>query len=227
MSSKVTSIGLKGLEGYRVTVEVQPVMGINSIVIVGLPDASVQESKQRITAAFHSLGYFIHNQKMIVNLSPAEQKKNGPLYDLPIAIGILASLNEINIDIPETTGFIGSLSLDGTIHAVEGMLAAVLAARKAGLKKLYLPFDENLPVLDLPHLEIIFVSSLLDIIDHLSGKTVSKSFNPQQKAPSFKSPYPDFEQIIGHTNTKYAFEVAAARNTIYLCQVRLVEEKVC
>jgi magnesium chelatase family protein len=72
MSSKVTSIGLKGLEGYRVTVEVQAVTGMNSIVIVGLPDASVKESKQRITAAFQSMGYVIHHQKMIVNLSPAE-----------------------------------------------------------------------------------------------------------------------------------------------------------
>jgi magnesium chelatase family protein len=100
MSSKVTSIGLKGLEGYRVTVEVQAVTGMNSIVIVGLPDASVKESKQRITAAFQSMGYFIHHQKMIVNLSPAEQKKNGPLFDLPIAIGILSSLNEISVEIP-------------------------------------------------------------------------------------------------------------------------------
>jgi magnesium chelatase family protein len=211
MPSKVTSIGLKGLDGYRVTVEVQAVTGINSIVIVGLPDVSVKESKQRITAAFHALGYFIHTQKMIVNLSPAEQKKNGPLYDLPIAIGILARLNEIEkIEIPETTGFIGSLSLDGSIHAVEGMLAAVLAAKKIGLKKLYLPFDENLPELDLNDIEIIFITNLTEIIEHLSGKKVSTTFISQQKDPFFNQPYPDFEQIFGHTNAKYAFEVAAA-----------------
>jgi magnesium chelatase family protein len=210
MSSRVTSIGLKGLEGYRVTVEVQAVTGMNSIVIVGLPDASVKESKQRITAAFQTMGYVIHHQKMIVNLSPAEQKKNGPLFDLPIAIGILSNLNEINIKIPETTGFIGSLSLDGSIQAVEGMLAAVLASKQAGLKKLYLPFDENLPTLDFNDLEIIFVNSLQEVIDHLSGKAIPNSI-PSQKQESFLSyPYPDFDQIMGHTFAKYAFEVAAA-----------------
>jgi magnesium chelatase family protein len=193
MSSKVTSIGLKGLEGYRVKVEVQAVTGINSIVIVGLPDASVKESKQRITAAFHALGYLIHHQKIIVNLSPAEQKKNGPLFDLPIAIGILCNLNEINIEIPETTGFIGSLSLDGSIQAVEGMLATILAARRAGLKKLYLPFDENLPALDFKELEIIYVTSLLDVIDHLTGKAIPQSFPSNQTKSTFSNLYPDFD----------------------------------
>jgi magnesium chelatase family protein len=210
MSSKVTSIGLKGLEGYRVTVEVQAVTGVNSIVIVGLPDASVKESKQRITAAFHGLGYFVHHQKIIVNLSPAEQKKNGPLYDLPIAIGILLSLNEINSEIPETTGFIGSLSLDGSVQAVEGMLAAVLAAKKAGLKKLFMPFDECLPLVDFDDLEIVYVSSLLDIIQHLSGKIVPQSLAKGQEELPIIYPYPDFEQIIGHSYAKHALEVAAA-----------------
>lgn len=135
MSSKVTSIGLKGLEGYRVTVEVQTIPGTHSIMIVGLPDASVKESKQRITAAFHSLHYFLYHQKIIINLSPSEQKKNGPMFDLPMAIGILLSMKEITVNIPETTGFIGALSLDGSVHSVEGMLPAVLAAKKSGIKK--------------------------------------------------------------------------------------------
>jgi magnesium chelatase family protein len=209
LSSKVISIGLKGLEGYRVTVEVQAVTGINSIVIVGLPDASVKESKQRITAAFYALGYMIHHQKIIVNLSPAEQKKNGPLFDLPIAIGILCNLNEITIEIPETTGFMGSLSLDGSIQSVEGMLAAILTAKKVGLKRLYLPYDENLP-LDFDELEIIYVTSLQEVIDHLSGKAIPQSLTSHQTISSFSNPYPKFEQIIGHRYAKYALEVAAA-----------------
>lgn len=84
MSSKVTSIGLKGLQGYLITVEVQTIPGMHSIVIVGLPDASVKEAKQRMTAAFHSLHYFLYKKKIIINLSPAEQKKNGPMYDLSL-----------------------------------------------------------------------------------------------------------------------------------------------
>lgn len=116
MSLKVASIGLKGLEGYRVDVEVQVKNGFDSIVIVGLPDASVKESKERVTAALHTLGFPLVEKKVIINLSPAEQKKNGPLFDLAIAIGILMSGGFIQDPIPVDAGFIGALSLDGTFH---------------------------------------------------------------------------------------------------------------
>lgn len=170
MSSRVTSIGLKGLEGYRVTVEVQAVPGIHSIVIVGLPDASVREAKQRINAAFHSLDYFLYKQKFIINLSPAEQKKNGPLYDLPMAVGILSSMQESAVTIPETTGFIGALSLDGAVQPAEGMLPAVLAAKRLGIKKLYMPVDDQLPFFEIAGMDLIFVQHLKEVILHLAGK---------------------------------------------------------
>lgn len=91
MSAKVISIGLKGLEGYVVQVEVKVLDGVESIVIVGLPDASVKESKERVATAVHSIGFPLIDRKVMINLSPTEQKKNGPLFDLPIAIGILKS----------------------------------------------------------------------------------------------------------------------------------------
>lgn len=128
MSAKITSIGLKGLEGYLVSAEVQSMHGNESIVIVGLPDASVKEAKERITAALYTMGYRLVNQKVIINLSPSEQKKSGPLFDLPIALGILLSLKEINVRCSEQTAFLGALSLDGSVKAVEGMLPAILAA---------------------------------------------------------------------------------------------------
>ncbi|MBM4760908.1 magnesium chelatase domain-containing protein [Bacillus sp. B15-48] len=106
MTANLTSVGLKGLEGYRITVEVLTMNGASKIKIVGLPDASVNESKERITAAFGSLGYHIFHKKFIINLSPTEQKKNGPLFDLPIAIGMLKSMNVIAADISEDTGFL-------------------------------------------------------------------------------------------------------------------------
>jgi magnesium chelatase family protein len=97
MTSKVTSIGLKGLEGYKVSVEVRTMQGSESFVIVGLPDASVKESKERVTAALHGLGYTLVNQKVIINLSPAELKKTGPLYDLSMALAVLLSMKEITV----------------------------------------------------------------------------------------------------------------------------------
>lgn len=210
MWAKVTSIGLKGMEGYRVHVEVGSYVGNDSFKIVGLPDAAVKESKERIIAALRTLGYHLSGQKIIINLSPADQKKYGSMFDFPMAIAVLQSLHELEVIVPEDTGFLGSLSLDGSIQPVEGMLPAVLAAKKLGIHKLYMPFDEELPVLDLKPLEIIYVSSLQDAIGHLSGQWIPP-FNKKQDDERFTNTvYLDMQQIIGHTGAKHALEVAAA-----------------
>ncbi|GAA2717872.1 hypothetical protein GCM10009865_53060 [Aeromicrobium ponti] len=106
MTVKVSCIGLKGLEGYRVQAEVQISPGMNSMVIVGLPDASVKESKERVLSAIRSLNCGGANQKIVVNLSPSEQKKNGPFFDLAIAIGILKEMGHINGEIPSDSLFL-------------------------------------------------------------------------------------------------------------------------
>ncbi|MEH7013359.1 YifB family Mg chelatase-like AAA ATPase [Neobacillus niacini] len=210
MCAKVTSIGLKGMEGYRLNVEVKTFVGNDSIRIVGLPDAAVKESKERILAALRSLGYSVNGQKIIINLSPSEQKKSGPMFDLPMAIGVLLSLNELLISIPENTGFIGALSLDGAIVPVEGMLPAVLAARRLGIKRLYMPYDQKLPVLDFDELEIMYISKLKEVIENLEGK--GGSFFPPKidEIDLHNNNFIDFQQIIGHKGTKRALEVAAA-----------------
>lgn len=210
MCAKVTSIGLKGMEGYRLNVEVKTFVGHDCIRIVGLPDAAVKESKERISAALRTLGYTINGQKIIINLSPSEQKKSGPMYDLPMAIGVLLSMNELVISISENSGFIGALSLDGGIVPVEGMLPAILSAKRLGIKRLYIPYDEKQPVLDIDGLEIIYTSSLRELIENLEGRG-GPLFTPKTEEPhSHRSNYIDFQQIIGHTSTKRALEVAAA-----------------
>jgi magnesium chelatase family protein len=202
---------MKGMEGYKVTVEVEVVHGVNSIVIVGLPDTSVKESKQRISAVFHSLNCFLHQQKIIINLSPPEQKKNGSLFDLPIAIGILSCLREMNRKIPESTGFIGALSLDGEIQPAEGMLAAVLAAKTIGLKKLYLPFSEHLAGLEIDNLELIYVKDLRQVVEILEEKIAKPLFvEATAKKRVYTNIYPDFQNIIGHPFAKHALTIAAA-----------------
>jgi magnesium chelatase family protein len=209
MSIKVTSIGLKGMEGYRVNVEVKALSGVESIVIVGLPDASVKESKDRITAALHSMGISIADQKIIISLSPSEQKKNGPMFDLAMAICVMRNLGELKIKIPQDTGFIGALSLYGEVQPVEGMLPAVLAAKQLGLKRLYMPFDERLPPLEVEGLEIVYVSSLHEVIQHLSGQGILPFFAKKEEE-DVPTNYIDFRQIVGHAQAKYALEVAAA-----------------
>lgn len=211
MIAKVTTIGLKGIEGYRVQVEVQTTCGMAAFIIVGLPDASVRESKQRVSAALHSLENYLVDQKTIVNLSPSEQKKNGPLFDLPIAIGILKSMNVIDTQIDSNTGFIGALSLDGTVLAVEGMLPAVLAAKRIGLTTLYMPYSENLPVLEIEGLDIIYISSIQQVIQNLCGKPIKMV--RVNRIPSMQKIYhhdKDFSSIIGHQEAKRALEIAAA-----------------
>ncbi|MBH9967919.1 YifB family Mg chelatase-like AAA ATPase [[Bacillus] enclensis] len=210
MTNKVTSVGLKGLEGYKVSVEVRVRQGTESFVIVGLPDASVKESKERVAAALHGMGYTLANQKVIINLSPSELKKTGPLYDLSMAIGVLLSMEELSVRCPESTAFLGALSLDGGVRAVEGMLPSVLAAKKLGISKVYMPFDPELPVLELDGIEIIYISNLEEVIQHLSGQNILPFHPLPLKAKEEVTTLINFNQIIGHSYAKRALEVAAA-----------------
>ncbi|OIJ14269.1 magnesium chelatase [Anaerobacillus alkalilacustris] len=211
MSAKVNSIGLKGLEGYRVQVEVEVMEGVESVIIVGLPDASVKESRERVSAALHNMGHSIVDKKIVVNLSPAEQKKNGPLFDLAIALGVLIGGEFVSEKPPKDAAFIGALSLDGSIVPVQGMLPCVLAAKQLGMKKLYLPFEPYFPQIAIEDLELVYVSSVHEVLEHLSGKPVLP-FHSVEKVSESKAIVldRDFKQIIGHECAKRALEIAAA-----------------
>jgi len=205
------SIGLKGVEGYHVQVEVQILDGIETFLIVGLPDASVKESKERVTSALYSFGQELIDQKIVVNLLPSEQKKNGPIFDLPIAIGILKSKGVIQSQISASTCFIGALSLDGTIHPFDGLLAAALAAKKLGFSLLYMPYDANLPEMRMDGIEIVYVSSLHEVVKHLSGQSILHLRSPEKDVGNSERSFDrDFSDIIGHSFAKRSFEVASA-----------------
>jgi magnesium chelatase family protein len=210
MSAKVTSIGLKGLEGYRVQVEVQVNEGMESIVVVGLPDASVKESKERVSAALRSLGFPLVDMRVIINLSPAEQKKTGTLFDLAIALGVLRSGKFLKDNIPKDVGFIGALSLDGTVLPVEGMIAAILAAKKLKLRTLYLPFDPTIPKIEIPELELVYIETLHDVMVVLSGQQLLPIVHPTDKIEEVWEMERDFNQILGHEFAKRALEIAAS-----------------
>lgn len=215
MTVKITSIGLKGLEGYRVQVEVKISVGTESMTIVGLPDASIKESRERVLAALSHLDVDVTDKKIIVNLSPSEQKKNGPLFDLAIAVAILRELNVIQKDISSNTGFVGALSLDGTITKAEGMLPALISARRLGLKRVYLPHDENIPIHMLQDIEFIVVHHIGEMVQHIEGQemlpliptVLPQASAHEQVVPQYKE---DFSYIIGHEQAKRALEIAAA-----------------
>ena len=213
MTVKISSIGLKGLEGYRVQVQVHVSEGKESMVIVGLPDTSVKESKERVLSAIHTLGCNVSEQKIVVNLSPSEQKKNGPFFDVAMAIGILKDRGELKGSISEDSVFIGALALDGTIEKVEGMLPALIAAKSLGFKRVYLPYDPFIPLEMFGGLECVVVQHIHEVVQHLSGQTLLPLHNDKESidlvSETIEHPK-DFLDIIGHEQAKQAFEIAAA-----------------
>ncbi|WHY86053.1 YifB family Mg chelatase-like AAA ATPase [Neobacillus novalis] len=214
MTVKVTSVGLKGLEGYRVQVEVKIKTGTESIVIVGLPDASVKESRERVVAALSHFDVDVTDQKVVINLSPSEQKKNGPLFDLAIAIAALKELHMIKSAIPTNAAFIGALSLDGMVVKAEGMLPALISAKGLGIKKIYLPYDPTIPIHMLEGLECIVIQHIEEVVQHLEGQELlpfHQSLSSNDQIPLFADqPQKDFRHVIGHEQAKRALEIAAA-----------------
>ncbi|MFC4769464.1 YifB family Mg chelatase-like AAA ATPase [Effusibacillus consociatus] len=213
MTVKITSIGLKGLEGYRVEVEVHLLPDQPSMVIVGLPDASVREAKERVLAAMHSLGNEQPSKKIIVNLSPPEQKKNGPLFDLAMVIGILKASGIIKERIPQNIAFLGALSLDGSIRSVDGLLSVVLAAKRIGIEMVYLPEDSSIPISQIPGIRCIAVRHVKEVLQSLSGQELHPLTSiPSTAAIHVSSPHSkrDFRHILGHQQAKRALEIAAA-----------------
>ncbi|OKO87721.1 MG(2+) CHELATASE FAMILY PROTEIN / ComM-related protein [Geobacillus proteiniphilus] len=213
MTVKILSIGLRGLEGYRVQVEVQEVPGIAAMVIVGLPDASVKEAKERVLASLYAFGCDFFDKRLVVHLSPPERKKHSPMFDLAMAIGILKAMGRLTAPVSPDVAFLGSLSLDGAIQPVDGMLPAILAAKKLGFQKVYLPYDPTLPLHHLKDLDCIFVQTLEETVQYLQGQRVLSLF------PAFRTPeiidsprkhHRDFQSIIGHHQAKRALEIAAA-----------------
>lgn len=206
----IPSIGLKGIEGYRVNVEVQLLPGIEGVHIVGLPDASVKESKERVMAALYANEYQIPGKKIVINLSPAEQRKNSPIFDLAMAIGVLKEADEFTDPIPEQTAFLGVLSLDGTIHSVEGMLPAIVAARRQGFKVLYVPYLNDMPIDSIDGIELRFVQTIEEVITSFSGQLTLSPPAQTSPKPQKTDIYKDFQHVIGHEQPKRVLEIAAA-----------------
>ena len=139
MLSIVKSMSLLGLDGYLISVQVDVSGGLPGWDIVGLPDVSVKEAKERVRTAIKNSGYELNSRKIVVNLAPADTKKEGSFYDLPIAVGILVCTDVIINEIPEDMAFIGELSLDGKVNKVNGILSMCIEAKKLGINKIIVP----------------------------------------------------------------------------------------
>lgn len=213
MLAKVLSCATVGLQAEMIYVEVDLAKGMPSATIVGLPDAAVRESRDRVQAAIKNSGLsYPASRKLTVNLAPADVRKEGPAYDLPIAVGILAASRQIWQGHIEDGLFIGELSLDGSLRPVKGVLLMAALARDNGLKKLFVPQKNAHEAALVPELEVIPVESLAQLTGHLTGlQPIEPVTVVQEEAFADEVKYAaDFCHIMGQEHVKRGMEVAAA-----------------
>ena len=211
MFSKIKSIGLLGLESYMVEVELNISGSKGALEIVGLPDTAVSEARNRVVAALHNSGFQMHlSSHYIFNLAPADIKKEGPLYDLPMAVAVLSATKQIIGDY-QSSAFIGELSLSGEIKPVKGVLPMVMAAKANGLRDIFIPYENGSEAAVIEGINIYPVKTLRQLADHINDieKLPPLELVPfkQYELPDF---LPDFSDVKGQFEVKRALEVAAA-----------------
>ena len=210
MFSRINSMGLFGIDSYMVGVEVDNGSGLSKIEVVGLPDASVNEAVSRVFSAMKNSGYSVPSCHVTINLSPADIKKEGPIYDLPILIAILVAMGQMKVNV-EDCAFIGELSLDGFVRRVNGALPMVIRAQKSGIKKVFVPKDNALESSVVEGIEVYPVETVKQVIDHLTGfELVTRAVYDAEKEMLNCPPLPDFRDVKGQQEARYALEIAAA-----------------
>lgn len=211
MLATVKSYGLSGLEGYPVAVEVDSSPGLPRWEVVGLPDASVKESKERVRAALKNSGFEYPQGRIIVNLAPADLKKEGPIYDLAIAIGTLAASGQLKLGEFSDAAFMGELSLDGKIRSVSGILPMAIDARQRGIQKMVVPRANAREAAYVSGLQVLSAATLQELAAVLNGEAPAIL----ERASEFISGAHagngvDFMDIRGQESAKRAMEIAAA-----------------
>jgi len=211
MLAKVTSFAVIGLDGVPIDVEVDISKGLTSFIVVGLPDTAIQESRERVRAAIKNSGCRFPGQRVTVNLAPADIRKEGPAYDLPIAVGILGATSQVWPDW-DTAVFIGELSLDGTVRHTNGVLPMVGGAKASGYDRAYVPAVDAPEAALVPDVEVIPVSNLAQLVGHLQNLSPIPPYESQFDHGLLDQPRygTDFRDVKGQEHVKRALEVAAA-----------------
>jgi magnesium chelatase family protein len=212
MLAKVMSCAVVGLDGALVEVEVDISAGMPSFTIVGLPDTAVQEARERVRAAIRNSGCTFPVKRITVNLAPADLKKEGPAYDLPIAIGILIASQQVPASALNSL-FLGELSLDGNLRHTHGILPMVSIARDKGLSPIFVPAINAREAALLDGVQILPVNSLAELVAHLREDSPISPYQDRNVAEAVFAPiwsYTDLAHVKGQEHVKRAIEVAAA-----------------
>lgn len=212
MLSKVLSYGLSGIEGFLVTTETDISNGLPCFDIVGLGDTSIKESRERVKSGIRNSGFEFPINNITVNLAPADTKKEGPIFDLSIAVCILSASNQIKYEKLKDIIFIGELSLDGSLRRVNGVLPILISARKAGYKKFIIPIDNQKESSFIEGIEVYAVKNLKEVVEFLNGElNVSPvGITDYQSFQNQHSDGMDFCFVKGQASAKRALEIAAA-----------------
>ena len=209
MFTRINSMGIFGIDAYSVGIEVDSAGGFPGFDIVGLPDAAVKESRDRVRAAIKNSGFALPKGKIMVNLAPADIKKEGSLYDLPLVVALLSVSGQIDADLQDSA-FIGEISLDGKVRGVNGILSMTIFAAKSGIKNFYLPKENACEASVVEGIKVYPVESVKSLVDHLTEKVAILP----QKSPELKDQkqnfYGDFSEVKGQYAAKKALEIAAA-----------------
>ncbi len=208
MFSSINSLGVSGIGGYSVSVEVYITNGLPHFEVVGLPDAAVKEARERVHAAVKNSGFRFPVSRLTVNLAPADKKKTGTVYDLPILVGILAASGDIKQPAADTA-FIGELGLTGELRPIQGALPMALAAEREGIRRLFVPAENAAEAAFAEGLEVCGVKTVAELVRHLRGEQVIAP----TEAPALEAQAADlldFADVKGQENVKRAFEIAAA-----------------
>ena len=210
MLARINSIAVIGLSAEKVEVEVDLSGGLPAFNIVGLPDKAVEESKERVRSAIKNSGCIFPQKRITVNLAPADIRKEGPAYDLPIAVGVLLASGQIEFDTSDTV-VIGELSLNGELRHTNGVLTIAIAAREQGFKNIVVPEKNAFEASIVDNINIFGTSSLKQLTDHFRNEILIEPtpFKPFEEIKRNEHEI-DFSQIVGQEHAKRALEIAAA-----------------